>query len=205
MSEPTTRRSVPVRTPFGSLQMGRTVVHHARDIDGDDQLLDHSDRLARHLPRDQAEPSRPWEHELSAVDADGLHGLHRGAACQLRAHRRHVRTREDVHVRLRGLLGLLDPVLGHVARRHLGGALADLDASRSRNRWSVSRRQLGADPDRRFPAGPAGLGARNQQRRGDLWRVHRPGARRAARTGRMASRVPRLGAIRRLRNVSGLA
>ena len=119
----THRRTAPAprgrrpRTPAGSLQVGRALEHDDRHADHDDQLVDRPDRAARHLPRHPPRPAAARQHELPAVDDDGLHGRHRGAGGDLRPDRRHVRPRAHVQPRPGRVHALLDPALGDLDAR----------------------------------------------------------------------------------------
>ena len=146
------------------------------------------------------EPVAAGEHELPAVVDPRLPGRDGGAAGEPRPARRHLRAGADVQPRLRGLHVVLDPALGHLDARERGCALADPDAGRAGRRRRARVRELERDPHRRVPEGPARARAGSEQHRDGRGLVHRARARRRARAGRVAARLPRLGAGRRVRD-----
>jgi hypothetical protein len=84
------------------------------------------------------------------------------------------------------------------------GGVPDRLPRRAGDRWGVPAGQRGGDHHRRVPRQPAGNGTGHQQHRRRQRHLHRPGARRRARPGQLASGVPDLGARRDLRNGLGL-
>ena len=95
-------------------------------------------------------------------------------------------------------------LVADLAAGRRGRAVADRLADRAGHRRRVPDGELVGDPDRRVPPGPARSGARHQRRRGDRRLVPRPGDRRPARPGRLEARLPRVGAVRPVRDRVGL-
>ena len=186
------------------LQVGRAVEHDARHADGDDQLVDPADRAAGHLPRHRHRPARAGQHELPALADPRLPRRDGGAASSASAGSATstaacgCSTSASPSSRVFSILLSVTWMHGSAAALWLivmrvgqgvGGALLFANSS--------------AILTDAFPTEPARPRARRQRDRGDRRLVPRPRARRRARAGHVAARLPRLGADRRRSRRSG--
>ncbi len=180
--------------------MGRPLERDARRAARDARRVDRPDRDARHLPRHRPEPAAAGQQLLPALDDPRLPRRDERARRRSRPARRPLRAGEDVHARLRDLHRRVAASDDRLDARPRGRRLADRLPARARRRRGVPDCELGGDPDRRVPVQPARARARPEQRRRDQRPVHRTAARRPARADQLAARLPRLGAVRDLRN-----
>ena len=184
--------------------MARAVEHDVGGAARDARRVDHADRDARHLPRDQARPAGPGKQLLPALDGARLPRRLECADRLAGPARRHVRARTDLQPRVRHLHGRLaaadDRLDDGARRRHLPDRVPD----RAGHRRRLPARQLGRDLDRRVPGQPARDGARHQQHRRRQWLVHRADPRRPTGPDQLAHGVPDLGPGRPVRDGLGL-
>ena len=123
------------------------------------------------------DPLAPGQHRLSAVDDHGLPAGPVGAGRHARSHRRHVRPRQGLQLRVHRLHGRVNPVVVRPIRRLGGRSVAHRLAAAAGGRGIDADGEFGGDPDRRVPARPAWLRARLQPGGRAGRSVHRPGGR----------------------------
>ena len=185
--------------------MGRALQHDHRHAHGDGQLVDRPHLAARDLPRHQAEPARPEQCQLPALDDHGLHGRHRRPGGEPRTHRRHVRPGPPVQPGISRLHGGIDPALAGVHHRPQRRAGADPLPPDPGCGRSDDLRLLDGHPHRRVPTARARHGAGHQRRGRGVRLVHRAHRRRAAEHDGLAPGLPRVGAGRLVRHRVGLS